>query len=34
MDERGVDSVGALDAKTVVGYAERLWVIPPAEGLI
>ena len=34
MDERGVDSVGALDAETVVGYAERLWVIPPAEGLI
>ena len=35
MDERGVAlGVGELDAETVVAYAEKLWVIPPAEGLI
>ncbi len=34
LEERDAATVGELDDDTVVSYAEKLWVIPPAEGLI
>jgi hypothetical protein len=34
MEELGVATVGELDAASVVAAAERLWVLPPAEGMI
>jgi len=34
MESRRAASVGELDDRTVLGYAERLWVVSPPEGLI
>lgn len=34
MERAGVSRVGDLDDETVVLWAERVWVIPPEEGLI
>jgi len=34
MDRAGAATVGDLDDETLVLWAERVWVIPPEEGLI
>ena len=34
MEQAGAATVGDLDDETVLTYAERVWVIPPAEGMI
>ncbi len=34
MGEREAEQVRDLDEKTVVDFAERLWLIPPVGGLI
>ena len=34
LESKGVTSVGELDDATLLAYAERLWVVPPAGGLI
>ncbi len=34
IEQKPAASVGELDAETIVDYAERLWVIAPADGLI
>jgi hypothetical protein len=34
MDEAGADRVSELGPSVAVDWAERTWVIPPAEGMI
>jgi hypothetical protein len=34
MDDREAAAVSELDPETVVSYAEKLWVLPPEDGLI
>jgi hypothetical protein len=34
MREAKADRVAELDPEAVLAYAERTWVVPPAEGLI
>jgi hypothetical protein len=34
MRQAGAESVAELEPEAVLGYAERTWVLPPAEGLI
>ncbi len=34
LERAGVHSVAGLEEKTVLGFAESLWVLPPEGGLI
>ncbi len=34
LEKRGAETVAELDPATVVGYAERLWIIPPPTSML